>query len=67
MVSLKEKKEINSNSEVLKKYAEIWSRIKDQIEKINSGISGECGKDYIKLKSNSDDDLPLNKELKFIN
>ena len=54
----------NSNSEVLKKYAEVWSRIKDQIRKIN-GHLGEYDKDYIKIKFESDDDLPLNKILKF--
>ena len=27
----------DSNSEILKKYAEIWIGIKDQIEKINNG------------------------------
>ena len=48
-------------SEVLKKYAEIWSGIKNQIEKINGRKSGEYGKDYMKIKFNSDDDLPLNK------
>ena len=31
----------NSNSKVLKKCAELWSGITDQIEKINSGKSGE--------------------------
>ena len=55
------------NSEVLKKYAEIWSGINKQIKAINSGESGEYGNDYIKIKFNSDDDLPLNKQLKFIN
>ena len=55
----------DSNSEVLKKYAEIWSGIKDQIEKIYTGKSGEYGKDYMKIKFNSDDDLPLNKQLKY--
>ena len=55
----------NSNSKVLKKYAEIWSGIKDQIEQINVSKSGECGKDYIKIKFKSDNDLPLNKQLKF--
>ena len=54
-------------SEVLKKYAEIWSGIKDQIKAINSGESGEYEKDYMEIKLNSDDDLPLNKQLKFIN
>ena len=52
---------------MLKKCAELWSGIKDQIEKINSGKSGEYGKNYMKIKFNSDDDLPLNKQLKFIN
>ena len=55
------------NNKVLKKYAEIWSRIKDQIEKINDSKSGEYGKHYMKIKFNSDDDLPLNKQLKFMN
>ena len=51
----------DSNNEVLKKYAEVWSKIKDQIKKINNGQLGEYGKDYMKIKVNSDDDLPLNK------
>ena len=55
------------NSEVLKKYAEVWSEIKDQIEKINNSKSGEYDKDYMKIKFNSDDNLPLNKQLKFTN
>ena len=54
------------NSEVLKKYAEIWSRIQGQIKEINSGKSGEYGKDYMIIKFNSDD-LSLNKQLNFIN
>ena len=55
-----------NNSEVLKKYAEIWSGIKNEIKAICSGESGECRKDNMKIKFNSDDDLPLNKQLKFI-
>ena len=51
----------DNNNEVLKKYAEVWSKIKDQIKKINNGQLGEYGKDYMKIKVNSDDDLPLNK------
>ena len=54
------------NSEVLKKYAEVWSGIKSEINQINNGESGEYGKDYMKIKLNSDDDFPLNKQLKFI-
>ena len=55
----------DSNNEVLKKYAEVWTGIKDQIKNINNGKLGEYDKDYMKIKFNSDDDLPLNKILKF--
>ena len=53
------------NSEVLKRYAEVWNRIKDCIEKINNNKLGEYDKDYMKIKFNSDDDVPLNKVLNF--
>ena len=49
----------DSNSEVLKKYAEISSGIIDQIKKINNGKLGEYGKEYMKIKFNSDDDLMI--------
>ena len=54
------------NSEVLKKYLEVWNGIKDSIEKINDIKSGEYDKDYIKIQFNSDDDFPLNKQLNFL-
>ena len=38
-----------------------WKKIKA----INGGKENDYGKDYIKIKFNSDDDLPLNKQLKF--
>ena len=56
----------DSNNEVLKKYGEVWSGIKDQVKKINNGKLGEYGKDYMKIKFKSDDDLSLNKILKFL-
>ena len=34
---------------------------------MNNGKSGEYGKDYMKIKFDSDDDLLLNKQLKLIN
>ena len=52
-----------SNNELLKKYTEVWSGIKDQIEKINNGKLKEYEKDYLKVKFNSDDNLPLKKQL----
>ena len=54
----------DSNRKALKKYAEIWSGTKDQIKQINGNKLGEYGKDYVKIKFNSDDDFSLNKQLK---
>ena len=55
----------DNNNEVLKKYEEVWRGIKDQIEKINNGLAGEYRKDYMKVKFDSDGNLPLNTVLKF--
>ena len=54
------------NKELLKKYNDVSDGIRDKIKKISSD---ECDyeKDYMKIKFNSDDDLPLNKQLKFYN
>ena len=56
----------DDNKAVLKKYIELWNKIKKLIEKIDNK-QGEYGKDYMKIKFNSNDDLPLNKPLKFHN
>ena len=56
---------VNENKEVLKIYAEIWGGIKYEIKTINSGKENDYRKDYMKIKFDSDDDLPLNKLLKF--
>ena len=50
--------------ELIKKYNDVFNGIRDKIKEINSN---ECDyeKDYMKIKFNSDDDLPLNKSLKF--
>ena len=55
----------DSNEDVLIRYAEVWNGIDDQIKKINNGSTGEYDKDYMKIKFDSDDNLPLNKILKF--
>ena len=54
----------DENKELLKKYNDVFNGIRDKIKEINSD---ECDyeKDYMKIKFNSDDDLPLNKPLKF--
>ena len=54
----------DESKEQLKKYNNVWNGIKNKIEEVSSG---ECDyeKDYMKIKFDSDDDLPLNKPLKF--
>ena len=56
---------VNENKELLKKYADVWDGIKNEIKAINNGEENNYEKDYMKVKFNSDDDLPLNKPLKF--
>ena len=56
----------DENKELLKKYNDIWDGIKDKIEEVSSG-EYDYEKDYMKIKLSSDDDLPLNKPLKFHN
>ena len=56
---------VDENKGVLKKYADVWDGIKNKIKAINGGKENDYEKDYMKIKFNSDDDLPLNKPLKF--
>ena len=50
---------------VTKKYADVWDGIKNKIKAINGGKESDYGKDYLKIKFDSTDDLSLNKPLKF--
>ena len=54
----------NENKELLKKYIDIWNGTRDKVKEISSG---ECDyeKDYMKIKINCDDKLPLKKPLEF--
>ena len=54
----------DEKKEVLKKYTELWDGTKNEIETINGGKKGEYVKDFMKIKSDTDDKLPLNKLLK---
>ena len=56
----------DENKELLKKYNYVFNGIRDKIKEVSSD---ECDyeKDYMKIKFNSDDNLPLNKQLKFHN
>ena len=56
----------DENKELLKKYNDVWNGIKNKIEEVSSGKC-DYEKDYMKIKFNSDHDLPLNKPLKFHN
>ena len=54
----------DENKELLKKYNDVFNGIRDKIKEV---CSDECDyeKDYMKIKFNSDDNLSLNKPLKF--
>ena len=57
----------DKNKKLLEKYTKLWNEVKYHIQTINAYKSGEYKKDYMKIKFNSDDDLPLNKLLKLHN
>ena len=56
---------VDKHKELLKKYDDVvWSGIKNKIEEVSlSDCDYEKG--YIKIEFNSDDNLPMNKPLKF--
>ena len=54
----------DENEEVLKKYTELCDEIENEIETINGAKKDEYVKDFMKIKSNTNDNLPLNKPLK---
>ena len=56
---------VNESKKVSKKYTDLWTGIKNKIETINDDKENDYEKDYMKIKFNSEDDLPLNKPLKF--
>ena len=53
----------DENKEVLKKYTKLWDGIKNETETINGNKKGEYGKDFMKIKFDTDDNLSLNKAL----
>ena len=54
---------IDENKELIKKYNDVFNGIRDKFKEKNNVCDYE--KNYIKIKLNSDDDLPLKKPLKF--
>ena len=57
---------IDENKELLNKYNDVFNGVMDKIKEVSNE---ECDyeKDYMRIKFNSDDNLPLNKPLKFHN
>ena len=53
----------NKNKEALENYKELWNEIKYQIKIIRGNKLIEYGKDFMKIRFESDDDLPLSKIL----
>ena len=51
--------------DLIEKYEEVFSGIKSEIETINSGEELFYQKHYAKIGVNTDDDVPLDKQLKF--
>ena len=56
----------DESKDLLKKYNDVFNGIRDKIKDISSSEFG-YEKDYMKIKFNSDNNLPLNKPLKFHN
>ena len=54
----------DENKELPKKCNNVFNRIRDKLKEISSD-EFNYEKDYMKIKFNSDDYLPLNKPLKF--
>ena len=50
---------VNENKGLLKKYADVWDGIKNEIKTINGGKENDYEKNYVKIKFISDDDLPF--------
>ena len=56
---------VNENKALLKKYADVSDGSKNNIKAINGGEDNNYGEDYMKIKFNFDNNLPLDEVLKF--
>ena len=54
----------DENKKLPNKYSDVFDGIRGKIKEV-SNDEYDYEKDYMKIKFNSDDDLPLNKPLKF--
>ena len=51
----------DESEEMFKKYTELWNEIKNEIETVNGSKKCEYGKDFMKIKFDTDDNLSLKK------
>ena len=56
---------INESKEKIKKYEELWIKIRDLIRLVTKK-SDDFAEKYIKIKFYSDDELPLNKTIEVV-
>ena len=54
----------DKNKEALENYTELWDEIRYQIKMIRDKEPIEYGRDFMRIKFESDDDLPLGKILR---
>ena len=55
----------NESKEIIKKYEEMWSKIRDLIRSITKNAD-DYDEKYMKITFNSDNELHLNKTCKFL-
>ena len=56
--------DVYENNEISQKYEDVWNGIKKEIETINGGKKIECGKDFYRIRLESNDNLPRNRPVK---
>ena len=56
--------DLDENKEVSKKYKEVWKGVKKKLKPLMAVKKIEYGKDFRKIRFESNDDLPLNKSIK---
>ena len=56
----------NESKEIIKKYEELWSKIRDSISSITKDLD-DYDEKYIKIEFDSDNKFPLNKTIEIRN
>ena len=56
--------DVDENKKVSKKHEKVWEGVKKKIKTFNGDEKTEYGKDFLKIRFKSNDDVPLNKPIK---